>query len=146
VTAGRALSLAAVLAVAVTGCGGSKSPREQFVSKLNSMCEDFAAREKKIGEPNDPTQLAQRGDQIVTAYDEALVQPLHDLQAPSGIAAEAAQLRAITVKQREALRGLAAAGKAGDVAKVRRLAVVNAQLNAQAAQIALHLKADSCAS
>jgi hypothetical protein len=134
------------VAVAVTGCGGSKSPREEFVSKLNKMCEDFAAREKKIGEPSDPTQLAQRGDQIVTAYDEALVQPLHDLKAPPGIAAEVAQLRSITVRQRETLRGLAAAGKTGDVTRVRRLAVVNAQLNAQAAQIALQLKADSCAS
>jgi outer membrane murein-binding lipoprotein Lpp len=137
--------LATALAVTLAGCG-SKSARAQYVDKLNSMCEDFAAREQQIGEPTGPADLAARGDRIVEAYEQAILHPLLALAAPPEVASQAAQLRLVARQQRDVLRGLADAGRVGDVTKVRRLAVRNTTLNRQAAQIARELEADSCAS
>lgn len=135
-----------MLALVVTSGCGSKSPKQQFVAKLNAMCEDFAAREQQIGEPRTQEELATRGDQIVAAFEQTILRPLQRVDAPPEVAPQAAQLRVLARQQRDALRGLAEAGRVGDVTKVRQLAARNTTLNAQAGQIAHDLKADSCAS
>ena len=136
--------VAVLLAVALAGCGSSAKSR--YVSKLNKMCEDFASREHKIGIPGSPSELKSRGDRLVAAYEESIVKPIERLKAPPEIADQAAELRRVSRQQLNALSALAQAGKAGDVPRVQRLARINQQLNAQAAQIARSLKADSCAS
>ncbi|MFL5923218.1 MAG: hypothetical protein ACJ74S_04535 [Gaiellaceae bacterium] len=141
-----AVGLVAVLALAGAGCGGSKSPSEEYAARVSSMCEDFAKREQKIGQPAGPDDLAARGDRIVAAFEEAILRPLRELEAPPELATEAAQLRTLTRQQDTLLRGLAAAGKRGDLGAVRRLVVQNAQVNAQAGQIADRLGAESCTS
>jgi len=133
-----------VLAITLAGCGSSAKSR--YISKLNKMCEDFARREQVIGTPTTPGDLKTRGDRIVAAYEQSIVKPIERLKAPPEIADQAAELRRIARQQLNALGALATAGKAGDVARVRRLATINQQLNRQAAQIARALKADSCAS
>jgi outer membrane murein-binding lipoprotein Lpp len=135
-----------LLAVLVTAGCGSKSAKDQFVSKLNGMCEDFAAREQQIGEPRTQEDLAARGDRIVTAFEQTILQPLQQVEAPPEVAPQAAQLRVLARQQRDVLRGLAEAGRAGDVNKVGQLAARNTTLNAQAGRIAHDLKAESCAS
>lgn len=135
---------AVVLAVALAGCGSTAKSR--YVSKLNKMCEDFAKREQVIGAPGSPSELKSRGDRIVAAYEQTIVKPIERLKAPPEIAGQAAELRRIARQQLNALGALATAGKAGDLARVQRLATINQQLNRQAAQIARELKADSCAS
>jgi hypothetical protein len=142
----RALVPILVLTVAVTAGCGSKSPKEQFVAKLNAMCEDFAAREQQIGEPSTQQDLAARGDRIVAAFEQAILGPLQQLKAPAEVAPQAAQLRVLARQQRDVLHGLAEAGRVGDVTKVGQLAARNTTLNAQAGQIAHDLEADSCAS
>jgi outer membrane murein-binding lipoprotein Lpp len=135
-----------LLAVLVTAGCGSKSAKDQFVSKLNGMCEDFAAREQQIGEPRTQEDLAARGDRIVTAFEQTILQPLQQVEAPPEVAPQAAQLRVLARQQRDVLSGLAEAGRAGDVNKVGQLAARNTTLNAQAGRIAHDLKAESCAS
>jgi hypothetical protein len=129
--------LAAVLLLA--GCG-----KQSYSSKLSAMCEDFAKREQQIGEPHSPSDVAARGDRIVKAYDEAILQPLLRTTPPGDVAPDVARLRRIARQQRSTLRALADAGKQGDIQKLRRLAVRNAQLNQQAGDIARRLNADSC--
>jgi hypothetical protein len=143
----RAVPVVVVLVTAaLAGCGGSKSPREKYVTRLNSMCENFAERAQKIGEPRSPADIRARGDRLVAAFDETILEPIRSLEAPPEIAPQAARLRQLTRQQDEVLRGLTAAGKAGNVTALRRLAVRYAQLNGQAGQIAADLKATSCAS
>jgi hypothetical protein len=134
---------ALVLLVGVAGCGSSAKSR--YVSKLNSMCEAFAEREQEIGTPGSPSELKSRGDRIVAAYDEEIYRPLERLKAPPEIASEATQLRDLAQRQRNVLGALANAGKTGDLQRVQQLVRVNQQLNSQLAQLAKHLKADSCA-
>jgi hypothetical protein len=67
------------------------------------------------------------------------------LKAPPEIASEATQLRDLAQRQRNVLGALANAGKTGDLQRVQQLVRVNQQLNSQLAQLAKHLKADSCA-
>ena len=133
-----------MLAITLAGCGSSAKSR--YISKLNKMCEDFARREQVIGTPTTPADLKTRGDRIVAAYEQSIVKPIERLKAPPEIADQAAELRRIARQQLNALGALATAGKAGDVARVQRLATINQQLNRQAAQIARALNADSCAS
>jgi hypothetical protein len=133
-----------VLAITLAGCGSSAKSR--YVSKLNKMCEAFARREQVIGTPGTPSELKSRGDRIVAAYDQELYRPLLKLKAPPEIASEATQLRDLAQRQRNILGALANAGKTGDLGRVQQLVRVNQQLNAQLAQLAKHLKADSCAS
>ena len=128
---------AAVLLLA--GCGS-----ESYGAKVSKLCENFAKREKQIGAPSDPQALAVRGDKIVKAYDEEILQPLLRIEPPAKDAAAAERLRGIARQQRDTLRALADAGKRGDVQQVRRLSVRNAQLNAQAGEVARQIKADSC--
>jgi hypothetical protein len=126
-------------ALLLAGCGS-----QSYGSKVSKLCENFAKREKQIGTPNDPQALAVRGDKIVKAYDEEILQPLLRIQPPERYAAAAQRLRGIAQQQRDTLQGLADAGKRGDVQQVRRLAVRNAHLNAQAGEVARRIKADSC--
>ena len=133
-----------LLAAVLAGCGSSAKSR--YVSKLNKMCEAFARREQVIGTPGSPSELKSRGDRIVAAYDEEIYRPLQKLKAPPEIASEATQLRDLSQRQRNVLGALANAGKTGDLGRVQQLVRVNQQLNEQLAQIARHLKADSCAS
>src|SRR4051794_1698169 len=135
-----------VLALAITAGCGSKSPKERFVAELNAMCEDFSAREQQIGEPRTQEDLAARGDRIVAAFEQTILEPLRRLKAPPEVAPQAARLRVLARRQRDVLHGLAEAGRVGDVAKVGQLAARNTTLNAQAGQIAHDLEADSCAS
>jgi len=141
----RTSAAAIVFAVILVGCG-STSPKARYVAKLNAMCEDFAKREQRIGAPGSPADLKARGDRIVAAFEQAIVKPIERLKAPPEIAPQAARLRMLARRQRDLLRALAAAGKAGDVQKVQRLATLNQQVNRQAAQVAGGLKARSCAS
>jgi hypothetical protein len=136
----RAAIAVAAAAVVLAGCGGSQS----FGSKVSKMCEDFAQREQKIGTPQSPAELAARGDRIVAAYDEAILQPLLRTKAPPKDAAAAARLRQIARQQRDSLQRLADAGKQGDLQAVRREAVQNAQLSGQAGDVARQLGAKSC--
>lgn len=133
-----------LLAAVLAGCGSSAKSR--YVSKLNKMCEAFARREQVIGTPGSPSELKSRGDRLVAAYDEEIYRPLQKLKSPPEIVSEATQLRDLTQRQRNVLGALANAGKTGDLQRVRQLVRVNQQLNSQLAQIARHLKADSCAS
>jgi hypothetical protein len=136
----RAAIAMTAAAVVLAGCGGSQS----YGAKVSKMCEDFAKREQKIGTPRSPAELAARGDRIVAAYNEAILQPLLRTTAPAKDAAAAARLRQIARQQRDALQALADAGKNGDIQALRRIAVQNAQLNRQAGDIARQLGAKSC--
>jgi hypothetical protein len=136
----RAAIAVAAAAVVLAGCGGTPS----YGAKVSKMCEDFAKREQKIGTPRSPAELAARGDRIVAAYDEAILQPLLETKAPAKDAAAAARLRQVARQQRDALQALADAGKNEDLQALRRVAVQNAQLNRQAGDIARQLGAKSC--
>jgi hypothetical protein len=145
----RTSAFAAVLIVAIAiaaGCGDSRTPTEKFAAKLSGMCEDFAQREQEIGEPTGLDDLAARGDRLVTAFEETLLTPLRELKAPAEVEPQAAQLRVLARQQRDVLRQLAAAGKAGDVGRVRQLVARNTTLNRQAGMIADQLGATSCTS
>jgi len=115
------------------------------VASLNAMCANFAAREQKIGSPSDPSAVAARGDRIVIAFEETIMRPIQALPAPPEVRLPAQRLRTLAVQQRDVLRDLANAAKAGDLQRLQLLADRNRTLNAELGQIAGDLKADSCA-
>ena len=132
-----------VMALATTGCGGSKAlSKGEYVSRLNATCQDFRKREQAIGNPQD---LVRNGPRIVDAFDKAIVEKVHKLKAPREIADQANRLTAIADEQSNVLSGLAEAAKSGDVAKIGELTSKNGRLNQESGSIAKELGATACA-
>jgi hypothetical protein len=134
------------VAVLLSGCGSKKTAKDRYVASLNAMCANFAAREQRIGSPSSPSDVAARGDRIVVAFEETIMRPIQALPAPPEVRVPAQRLRTLAVQQRDVLRDLANAAKAGDVQRLQLLADRNRLLNSELGQIAGDLKADSCAS
>jgi hypothetical protein len=142
----RSSVLLLAVALLLAGCGSKKTAKDRYVASLNAMCANFAAREQKIGSPSNPSDVAARGDRIVIAFEETILRPVQALPAPPELRLPAQRLRTLAVQQRDVLRDLANAAKAGDLQRLQLLADRNRTLNAELGQIAGDLKADSCAS
>ena len=138
--------LGILLAALAAGCAGDEElSREQFVSKLNAMCEDFSEKEREIGEPQTPADLVEKGPRILDAFETAIVDKVRDLEAPDEIADQADRLVDLADQQRQVLDELIAAAKDGNVAKVRELASRNEALNTETTSITRELGAKACA-
>jgi hypothetical protein len=145
----KAVVLGGVLGILVAalalGCADDVPSKEQYVSTLNAMCEDFSAREKEIGDPQTLTDLVEKGPRILDAFEEAIADKVHELKAPDEIADQAGRLVDIADEQRDVLASLVAAARDNDVARVRELASKNEALNREATSIARGLGAEACA-
>jgi ABC-type phosphate transport system auxiliary subunit len=138
--------LGALLMALLSACSEDEMlSREQYASRLDAMCESFAAREQEIGEPRTLEDLVEKGPRVVDAFEETIVDKIHDLNAPSEIAAQADRLAELTDRQRDVLAELVEAAKQNDVAEVQELASKNATLNEQTNALARNLGASSCA-
>lgn len=134
-----------VLVVALAGCGdGGAISKEEFVSTLNAMCEDFSAREQRIGEPQSLADLAEKGPLVADAFDESIAEKIGDLEAPDEIAAQAERLTEIAGQQSDTLHALANAARSNELSKVPQLSEKNGVLNREATAIARELGATSC--
>jgi hypothetical protein len=134
-----------IVAIAA-GCGAGTSTlsTSEYVSKLNAMCRDFAAREKKIGEPTSYNDLLDKEPRILDAFEKAIADKVGDLHAPPELASQADRLAEIANQQRDVLGGLVQAVKKGDLARVQALVARNAALNMKSSAIARRLGAEAC--
>jgi hypothetical protein len=90
-TVGAALGILAALVSA--GCGGDETlSKEEYVSRLNAMCQDFIAREKEIGEPQTVADLVTKGPRVLDAFEQTILEETPDLKAPDEIAGQAERL------------------------------------------------------
>jgi hypothetical protein len=146
----RRVVLGGVLGIVVgamaAGCAGDEVlSKEQYVSKLNAMCEDFSEKEKEIGDPRTLADLVENGPRILEAFEKEIVDKVRGLQAPGEIADEAERLVDLADQQRDVIAGLIDAARHGDFAKVRELDSKNKALNKKAGSIARDLGAEACA-
>lgn len=128
------------------GCaGGAREPtKEEYVSKLNAMCDDFSTREQKIGEPHTLADLVEKGPRILDAFERAIADKVKTLKAPDDIADQADRLVDLADQQRDVLGELVDAARAHDFAEVPRLVAKNDALNKESNAIARELGADAC--
>ncbi len=139
----RQALLGVFVVVLTAGCGGSDTlTKKQYAAKLNAMCEDFSAREQKIGESQ---TLGEKESRVLDAFEHAIVDKVGGLKPPEEIAGQAARLSELAHQQRDTLAGLAAAAKSNDFARVPVLASKNAALNREASSLARRLGANACA-
>jgi len=146
----RGLLLVGFIGIAVAGsaaaCGDDDAlSKERYVSELSAMCQDFAARERALGEPTTVADLVEKGPRIVDAFEKAILARVRTLEAPDEIADEAARLVDLAVQQRDALADLVAAAEGRDLVKVQQLASKNSALNEEANAITHELGAEGCA-
>jgi hypothetical protein len=138
--------LGILVAALTAGCGGDEElSREQYVSKLNAMCEDFSEKEREIGEPQTPADLVEKGPRILDAFETAIVDKVRELEAPGEIADQADRLVDLANQQRQVLGDLIAAAKDGNIVQVRELASRNQALNKETTLITRELGAKACA-
>jgi hypothetical protein len=129
-----------------TACGGSQAlSKGQYVSRLNAMCQDFNKREQTIGEPQTVEDLVEKGPRVLDAFEKAIVDKIHRLQAPDEISGQASRLTRLADEQRNVLRGLVDAAKRSDFGKVDELSSKNAMLNRESGSTASELGATACA-
>ena len=145
----KRVSLVFAFVVLVTGTAagcadGDEPSKEEYVSSLNAMCEDFNARERKVGEPRTIADLATKGPRIQEAFESAIADKVGSLEAPEEIADQADRLVAIADEQRDVLSALVNAARANDFPGVREFASKNAALNRESSSIARDLGADAC--
>lgn len=136
-----------LVAGVAAGCvgGGSELSQEEYVSKLNAMCEDFGAREERIGgEPRTIAELVVSGPRIVDAFEKAILDKVETLEAPDEIADQADRLVRIAGQQRDVLRSLVDAAKDGDLNELRQLVSNNDALNRASNALFRELGADAC--
>jgi hypothetical protein len=135
-----------MLGILLAGCaGGEALSKEQYVSKLNSMCADFSEKERKIGEPQTLADLVTKGPRILDAFEKAIVDKVRKLKAPDEIADQADRLADLADQQRDVIGGLIDAAKRTDVAKVLELDAKNRALNEESRSITRELGAEACA-
>jgi hypothetical protein len=130
----------------VAGCGGDggKLDRRAYAAKLSALCADFSAREKKIGEPHTFAEVAERGPQIIKAFDDAIRDKVKELQAADEIAAQARRFRELADEQHDALTALVRAAKANDQVGGLDIEARNAAVNREAGELARALGARAC--
>jgi hypothetical protein len=139
------LAALGLLALLPAGCGETKAlTKEQYVSKVNAMCESFSAREKEIGEPRTLADLVEKGPRVLDAFEQTILDTVHSLEPPTEVAGQNDRLVELAEQQRDVLAGLVDAAKASDVARVQELSATNASVNTEAAAVARRLGAESC--
>lgn len=142
----KGASLGVFVAFLTAGCaGGEGLSKEQYVSKLNAMCEDFSEREKEIGEPKTLADLVEKGPRILAAFEEAIVDEVHKLKAPDEIADQADRVVDLADQQLNVLGELVDAAQDNDFAKVRELDSENKRVNEEANSVMSELGANACA-
>jgi hypothetical protein len=109
------------------------------------MCRDFSEREQTIGEPKTVEDLVAKGPRVVDAFEETIVDKVHELKAPAEISELANRLAGLADEQRDVLRDLVDAAKRSDFERVNELSSKNAMLNRQSSAIASELGATACA-
>ena len=139
------VALGILVAGLAAGCAGGEEPsNEEYVSKLNAMCEDFSAREQEIGEPHTLADLVDKGPRILDAFEKAIADKVGTLKAPDEIADQADRLAGLAELQRDVLGELIDAATDNDFAEVRQLVSKNEALNKESNSIAREIGADAC--
>jgi len=138
--------LGIVVGAMAAGCAGEEPlSKEQYVSRLNAMCEDFSEKEREIGDPQTLADLVENGPRILDTFEKTIVDEVRSLKAPDEIADQADHLVDLGEQQRDVIAELIDAARDGDFAKVRELDSKNKALNNEAGSIARNLGAESCA-
>jgi hypothetical protein len=139
------MALSVLTAGVAGGCASEEElSKQEYVSRLNAMCEDFRAREQEIGEPYTLADLVEKGPRILDAFETTIRDELDALKAPDEIADQADRLVDVAQEQGDVLRELVAAASDNNVAEVRSLAERNDALNNESTAIARELGADAC--
>jgi hypothetical protein len=139
-----------VLAFLAAGCGGGGGEaggltREEFVSELDQICADFAAKQEEIGEPDSLDDLAELGPEIESEFDAA-IQRARDLgEPPEEIADGVDRFLDLAEEQKAVIGDFVAAAEDADVQRVQEIAEEAEELDEESDRIATELGAERCA-
>jgi hypothetical protein len=136
---------AAVVALALAGCGGGKdSAHKAFANSLNTICKEDNAKLAKIKSPGTATQIP--------AYVQAAIPIIQDeatrlakVSTPADQKANLTAATGILAQQITAAQQMSAAAASGDTAKVQSIIKQNSGLHGQGQKLAKKIGASECA-
>jgi outer membrane murein-binding lipoprotein Lpp len=117
------LGAVVALALVAAGCGGSSSKTlsaDEYSSQLNTICADYNAAQKKIGDPQSLEDVGTLGPQIVDEFNKAIAKA-KDLKPPAELESAANEFISLAGQQVDLINQLIDAAKAGDAAKANEL-------------------------
>jgi HAMP domain-containing protein len=145
----RKLVLGSVLALvlAAAGCGGGSKTlsKADYESQLNTICADYNAKAKQIGQPNTIQELGTKGGQLIGEFDKAIAKA-EKLKTPKEIKDTRDQFFSKSKELRDTLSQLVDAAKKNDAQKISELGATATSLNSQVDSLAKQLNAPACAS
>jgi cysteinyl-tRNA synthetase len=142
------VAVAGVLLLGAAACGGGggggdQLTAEEYATELNSICEDFNTTQEEIGTPQSIDDVAEFGQQVLAAFDDAISQ-VEALEAPDELADTADEFVAKGQEQRDLLADVVEAAEAGDAAEVTELSQQGSQLDTESDALAEQLGAEAC--
>jgi hypothetical protein len=138
-------SLAAVAVALLSACTtNERLSKDDYVARLNALCEEYGRKHDVIGEPQNLADLVDKLPRIIQAF-EPVVAEMRKLEAPSEIADDAKRLHAVGERQLQVMRGLVRAAQANDLAALEPLVAENQALNREANGLSRRLGATACA-
>jgi hypothetical protein len=143
--------LALVAAVLAVGCGGggggggSALTAEEYGKELNTICADYDARVKAIGEPGSIEELGTKGPKLRAEFDRAIAKA-EKLEPPDELAETHDQFIA-KGKQLSGLIGdLIEAAKKNDAKKIAEVGTQAELIGNESDKLGEKLGAPACAS
>jgi hypothetical protein len=143
----KKLAFAALLVLTLTaaGCGGGSKTlsKAEYSAKLNQICRDLKAKNKEIGEPSSPAEVAkgpQLADELQKAIDEA-----KELKPPAELAEAADRFLSLNQQIQDKIDEVVDAAKNQDAQKLATIGISIDALSKEADGIAKRpLNAPAC--
>lgn len=144
-----AIGAVAVLAVAVAaaGCGGGGSKtlsKQEYGSQLNTICADYNAQVKAIGQPGNLTELAGKGPKLLDEFKKAIAKA-EKLKPPAELKADADKFISEAKQLTGVLSDLIDAAKKNDTTKIAQLGSKADALSKDSDALGKSLGAPACA-
>ncbi len=125
------LPVATALVLSSTGCGDEPLSKAEYVKQADAICKDYAARQKKLGEPKSVKDIERLADETKPLVQEQLKE-LRALEAPDEVKDDANAAYDLLDQQVPKIDQLVAAAKKNDVKGIQKIATEAGKLDDQA--------------
>ena len=145
----QAAGVAALAALAVSGCGGGggssqRLSRDEYVRQADAICAQILKEEKALPTPSSIDEIPAYVDKALPIADE-LIAKIEDLDPPATMEQGVKSWLDKTESSRSELTKLRSAAQGGDATKVREVATTGSRLDSERSSLARTIGLTTCA-
>ena len=143
-----AAGIASLLAFVAAGCGGggggSALTKDEWVSRVNEICDAFNQKQDEIGEPDSIEELSSKGQEILDEFENA-IDEVKGLTPPDEIADQVDSFIELAEQQTDLIQQLIDAAEDNDTERIQELGNELEPLDTQSDEVANELGVTTCA-